>query len=418
MQINRKFKGFLWNSVGSGLVAFQTAIVVFLCSHLYTHEIAGIVSFSYAVAILVYTIARYGMRNYQATDSNEKYDFCDYLISRVITVLISFFVIVLYVGYMIDNGRYDADKVVIVIEIVLLRLVNAVEDVLFGRFQQIDNFEVGAKIMAIRELVSFLTICSAIFFRTNIKHTFAMAVLASLLTEIVLVWINRGYLMLGNKEPIIHRSGKVLELLRECLPLCIGTSLAIYASNIPKYVTDWYLDDYQQAIVGYLLLPVFTIALLNQFIYTPFIKDLGDLWNDCKISDFSRKICKQVILIGLSCLVITVVCLWIGIPILSILFNVDLSVYKIQFVFLLLGGALYTLEYYLTIPITVIRKQNHVALGYGIAIGASLIFQKRLVVNYGLVGTAAVYCIVNFIISGYLSFVLIDEVRRYSHNGG
>ncbi len=410
MVANKKTNGFIWNSIGSGLVACQTAIVVFLCARLYTHEISGIVSFSYAAAILVYTISRYGIRNYQITDINEKYHFNDYLLARIITILFTLCIIIAYILVMISKSFYSVEKGFLIIELVFLRIISAVEDVFFGRFQQLDHFEIGAKIMAIREFATLFTICILMLIRMKIYYVFLPALLVSLLMEFILLYKKKEYLVLDDFHLSQKNNYKVFELLKECFPLCIGSSLAIYASNIPKYVTDWYLDDFQQAVIGYLLLPVFTISLLNQFIYTPFIKELGDVWNAGEISKFLKKVFRQLFTISISCLVIIALCLWIGIPLLSELFAIDLSKYRVQFILLLIGGGLYTMEYYLIIPVTVIRKQKHVAFSYMTAILFSSLIQKRIVLRYHLNGVALLYCVVNFLILVYLFIVLFREI--------
>ena len=396
---NRKSTGFFWNVTGSGLVACQSAILLFFCARYYDQETAGIVSISYAVAMLIYTMARYGVRNYQVTDNEEKYSFSDYFYARWAAVVCAFIVMAVYLLCMVLFNEYTFNKTVIIVEITVLRTINSVEDVYLGRFQQKGNFAVGARIMAVREFVTLAAVCALICSGMEITLVLLLGIISGIVIDILM--IKKSYDFLEPDEAGFRgfRVGRVKDLLVECFPLCLGTVLAIYASNIPKYVTDWYLDEISQAIIGYLILPVFTIALFNQFLYTPFVKDLGDLWNIGEYGGFIRKILKQSFVIIISAGIVMALSYYVGIPLLSIVYDIELRPYIKEFVLLLIGGGLYALEYYLTIPVTIMHENKKIAISYVSAIFISFLLQKRLVSDHGLQGVSILYCVVNLVIT-------------------
>ena len=168
----------------------------------------------------------------------------------------------------------------------------------------------------------------------------------------------------------------------------------------------------KQAIFGYLMLPVFVVTLLNQFIYLPFVKDLGDLWAEGDVTRFRRRIFFQCgVVAGLSVLIL-LVGYTIGLPILSWMYRVELRPFGKEFVILLLGGSMYSLAYYLTVPITTIRKQRYIAFGFVAAALFSLATQRFFITRFDMAGAAWLYVLANLILlTGYI-VVLVREIRK------
>ena len=401
----------IWNAIGGTLFAGQSVIVLYLCTRFYDQETAGVVSISYAVAMLVYMIALYGVRNYQVTDSNENYVFADYLGLRIVSIVTALITVLSYMVLMYNINNYTFHKCATVIAMTILKMVNAFEDVLIGRLQQRGFFAFGARMGAVRELITLVTVILLICLRFDMVIVLLGGTLMGIVAEVLLARSMWSYLEISKLDLGEYRIKRIKGIARECAPLCISTVLAIYLSNIPKYLTDWYLDELTQAVVGYLILPVFTIALLNQFIYTPFIKNLGDRWNDGNKKSFIRMIVIQSAVIILSTVLILLISLWIGLPILSYIFSIDLKPYIASYILMLIGGGLYALEYYLIIPITVIHEQKRIAYGYAISIVLSILIQKYLVIKFGLDGVGIVYIFVNLFNTIYLSCLLFLKYR-------
>ncbi len=411
----KKQTGFFWNLIGGGLVASQTAILLFFVARNYGQELAGITSISYAIAILIYTIAKYGMRNYQATDVNAKYPFSEYLASRIISVFAALVLVVLYLAVSYAINGYSLFKILVIFEIVVLRMVNAVEDVFCGQLQRSGRFYEGARIMALREALTLTILIVFLWFKVDLRISYAVGVVFSILIEIFLLRTAGDDFLISHTVVGLNKRS-LLNLMKECFPLLIGTSAAIYISNIPKYVTDWYMDDISQAIVGYLILPVFTIALLNQFIYTPFISDLAEIFHGGEKELFYRKILRQIILVVIFTVIIGIVSVIVGIPVLSYIYGIDLSPYNTVMILLMIGGGLYAIEYYLTIPMTIIERQGSLAYGYIVAIVISFLIQKRLAQNDGLQGVGIIYIVVNLILTLFEILVIVIHVvnnKRY-----
>lgn len=407
----------LWNAVSAGLSSGQVAIILVFVSHKLGLITAGMVTIAYAVANLFLCIGKYGIRNFQVTDVKEKFSFSDYFYGRIVTVIITFLMAGIYLTYLAIWGGYSPEKIVVVLEVTILKLVDAFEDVYLGRFQQMGRLDTAAKIMAVRIFLSTSVICILVLLGSSIYVALFGGIICSLIADIVFLkstfFVARAHIGKFERE-------KVYNLLKICLPLCIGITLSIYIGNVPKYMIDAYMGEEIQAIFGYIMMPVFVITLLNQFIYQPFVKDLGDLWEKKDYHAFKNSVWKQTgIVLGLT-LVMLVVGVFLGLPVLSVMYNANLKAYRGEFVILLLGGGAYALAYYLNVPITTIRKQNYIAIGYVLAAVLSIAAGKYLVVSFGMMGAAVLYLGVNVMLALTYLIMLLVGIKRameeYSKN--
>lgn len=401
--------GIIWNSVGGMMNAGQAAIILIFISYKLGLTIAGIVTIAYAVANLFLSICKYGVRNYQVTDVKDRFSFDDYFYGRCFTTAATFVILFLYLVFAFVFRDYSLSKIIIFFEITILKLIDAFEDVYIGRYQQKGRLDIGAKIMAIRLMVSTGLICALILAGTGIYVSLMGGILSSVIFDIY--FIRNTFQIVQSKVLHMH-TGNIIHLLKICLPLCIGMTLSIYIGNVPKYMIDAYMSEDIQAIFGYIMMPVFVIMLLNQFIYQPMIKGLGDLWESRNYAGFKRSVIKQCMVVtGLTFIVIAGGLL-LGLPVLGMMYNVNLSAYKSEFFVLLLGGSFYALAYYLNVPITTIRRQNYIAYGYALATVLSIIFGKQLVLAKGMMGAALLYLGINVILVIVYALVLIAGISK------
>lgn len=406
---NSKRSSVIWNSVGGALSAGQAAIILIFISYKQGLTVAGMVTIAYAIANLFMSISKYGMRNYQVTDVKDRYTFSDYFYCRCFTTVFTLVLLVVYLIYCFVFQDYSPEKSVIFFEVAILKLLDAFEDVYVGRYQQTGRLDIGAKIMAVRLFLSTTFICVLVWIGMNIYISLLGGIVSSVILDVYL--IKTTFKTVGTTVSNMQINN-IKHLLKICLPLCIGVTLSIYIGNVPKYMIDAYMNEEVQAVFGYIMMPVFVITLLNQFIYQPMVKDLGDLWERKDVKGFNRNVCKQCFIVMGLTLMIIVGGLLLGLPILSVLYNVDLSAYQTEFAVLLLGGGLYALAYYLNVPITTIRKQNYIAYGYAIAAVLSLAFGKYFVLAKGMLGAAVLYLTINVLLVVVYAVVLVVGVKK------
>lgn len=381
--------GYFWNMMGSMLSAFQSVLLLMVVTRVLDLTAAGIFTLAYASANLFLNIGRYGMSNFIVSDVNRTFSFREYRMSRYLTTAAMLLASGVYAAVASVQGNYSAEKTWVIIWMCIYKAIDAVELVYFSEYQRVRRLDVAGKLFTVRMAFSILLYAVLIILVGNQLTALIVTTFASIAMLAILIALT--YPTFRLEETFAWRN--VFRLLQQCFPLFLGAFLSFYISNAPKYAIDGCLNDELQACYGFVAMPVFVIGLLNGFLFTPVIVEMSILWNEHKRKEFGKRVARQAIII----LGITAVCLAgayiLGIPLLSLLYNTDLSAYRAELLVLLLGGGFLTMSTLLTTIMTIWRIQKYEALGY-IAVSIFAFFAADFFVRkYAMMGAAMVYLI-------------------------
>ena len=67
---------YLWNTSAAMLTAFQTVFILMLISRIDPIIDAGVFTIAFAIGNLMLAIGKYGVRQFQVSDVEERYRFC------------------------------------------------------------------------------------------------------------------------------------------------------------------------------------------------------------------------------------------------------------------------------------------------------------------------------------------------------
>ncbi len=378
---------YIWNMAGSMIMAFQSVILLIILTRVVDIVTAGVFTIANANANLFLNIGRFGMRNYQVSDVRREYNFAEYRNSRVISTVLMFVCFAAYIAYAAITNGYSAEKTWIIFWMCMFKLPDAFEDVYYGEYQRNGRLDIASKAMTIRVTVTIIFFAGAVIVTKDLLWSM---IASTIFTVILMV-----YLLVVTADTVKDRekpkAGALKKLLVACFPVFASSFLAYYIGNAPKYAIDSQLSDELQAIYGFLSMPVFVIGLLNNFIFNPILFSISCLWQDKKLKEFKCAIIRQTLIVG----GITVVCIAgafvLGIPVLSILYNTDLTDYKVELLLLLVGGGLLGASGVYTIILTIMRQQNALMIGYLIVAAMAMIFSSRVVASWGMIGAAWLY---------------------------
>ena len=350
----------IWNAVAACLTSFQTMLLLMLLTHFGTPEHSGYFVMAFTAANLFMHLGKFGMRQYQVTDAGDKYSFRDYVASRFFSVGLMTAALVLFLLWSLLFNGYTAEKAVVVALITFYRGVEAAEDVLHGRLQQRGRLDIAAKILAIRNAV-FMAGFAALYLLT--KNLILTCAVNAAVTLLLCVMLNKPFYQAEREG----RKGKVSRLLLECLPLCLTMVTYMYLGNAPKYIVDGLVSDEVQTRFNIVIMPAFVGSLLCSFIFNPALKRIGDLWNDQDIPTL-RKTTLRLVLVPVAVDAVLLLGGWfLGIPVLSAVYGVDLTDYRLTLmIFLLASGAVAMLNLFVAL-LTAMRKQKHLLLAYAAA---------------------------------------------------
>ena len=353
----------IWNALSAMMNSFQTMVLLMVITRLGTTEDSAVFVMAYAIGNLMLNVGKYGMRQFQVTDTYETYRFITYRRSRILSTALLMVLSAMYVGWNWLCDAYTPEKSCVILLICATKAVEAYEDVYHGRMQQHGRLDVAAKILGIR-LTVFVVGCAVLFVLTRrLLLTVAVNLVVTVLIAVVL---NRAA-MNGLFVAQPAENGRPLRgLLWECLPLCVCMCMNMYIANAPKYVIDTVVSDEVQTNFNIVFMPVFVIALLANFVFQPYLKNLGDIWNGGDKSSFVKKIVVLAAVVVVITAVITAVGSWIGDDVLGWIYGVDLSGYVTLLTIFMICGGIIALQNLFIMAITVVRYQKYMIIGYAV----------------------------------------------------
>lgn len=405
---------YVWNTAAGLLNAFQSVIMLIVLSHVCDPVQAGVFTIAYANANLFLNLGKYGVRNFQVSDVDEKYDFRAYHAARVVSALAMVVCGVAWSVWSALGVGYTLDKFLVMVMMVLFKAIDAYEDVFHGNYQQHGRLDVGAKVLTLR-MASMIVVFAGLIVVTRdlLLSLTAATVFTALFFVAETLWARRAFeLPVQRSESPASSSAGAWGLLKECFPVFLATFLLFYIGNAPKYAIDAVMDDVAQAQYGYIAMPVFVVGLLAGFIYNPIIASLADDWAEGRRDAFARRFALQALIIG----GITLVCIagaWLlGVPVLNLLYNTELAPYKTDLLVLLAGGGFLAMATLFTTGLTIIRWQNKLIPGYVIVAALALVTCPPAVQAAGIDGASWVYLGLMAILTVWFGIVFALGIKR------
>lgn len=225
-----KQKHLLENSVlymaGTFLYFFFQWLTTVLVVRLAGYEQAGVFSLAVSFSNVFFFIAKFGIRNFQISDTNGNYSSGEYLGARVLAALLA--LVAFFASLAVAD--FSLETVVACVAYMLFKLEEAVTDHQFSLFQHYDEYR-------------------AILFSYAAKGVFSLggfvaglSLFHSLLAAIMLMVIAYGVVMLLYDVRLLCRwerpscsFAQAVTILRRCLPLMIGTLIVPYMNFIVRY---------------------------------------------------------------------------------------------------------------------------------------------------------------------------------------
>ncbi len=385
----------IWNTLGSFVESLLSAVLLMFCTRLNGTEIAGMFSISFATATILNAIGDFGIRIYQVTDTNRKYKFGDYLLARVFVVITMVIIGILFVNI----SGYTAEKLWICIALIMFKVIDNLSETYQGEFQLRNRLDLGGKSMVIRVSSSLIVFFITDVITKNVIFSCITFVLTNL--TLFLLWDVR-ILSKFQKLEIKYDKNNIKEILLDCLPLAISTGLSLYIINATKYAIDNFGDYTMQTYFNVIYMPTFVINLVSAFVIKPFLKPFGDLWNSKEYLKFIKSISLIILILAGATICIDIACALLGVPVLSFIYGIDLSPYKMEMILLVISGFFYASATVMLYALSTIRKQKLTTIAYIITSVIALISSNICVNKWQMKGA-----IVSNMITTVTLFVLL-----------
>ena len=386
---NVRRSSFVWNLLSAAMNSFQTMLLLVFITRFGTETDSASFVMAYAGGNLLYNIGKYGVRQFQVTDSTGQYSFRDYAGARVISLAGMAVAVAAYVLSGVLFRGYTATKALVVLLICLYKGIEAAEDVFHGRMQQQGRLDVAGRILFIR-IFSFAVCYAAIFMLT--RDILLTTAAATLLAAVLAVALNRSVWGLFAEEKA--SSSRMKQLLRACAPLCLSMLLNMYLGNAPKYIIDGRVSDALQTRFNIIFMPVFAMALIGTFIYQPELKSLGEMRGEKQFDRLKKKALRLTALTAGLTFAAAGGGWLLGIPVLEFIYAAPLAELKTELVLFILCGGMIALTNLYGMILIAFRRQGALT---GVCILSALVlflFGRLALVSGGVSGLAVFFAAV------------------------
>lgn len=386
--MENKKRDFIWNLIGTSINSFNSLFFMIVINHINLKSEAGVFTYAYSLICLFFILATFYNRVYQISKS-DKFSSKDFILYRVLS---SIFTVIIVFLFSIING-YNLFKLSVIMLICLFRMIEAISDAVYGVLQYKGYLYKSGISLSLKGIIGLIGFTLVDYFTKSIT-----------LALVSLIILNLAFFYFYDYKNVKeYLSGKasfnnILLILKETLPIFIYSFLAMYVANICKYMLDYFDTEEAQNIFGIIFMPSTVIGLCSAYIVVPIITSLNDLLKSKKYKEFNMLVSKMmIILVGVG--VVAIIAAYVlGIPVLNVLYGMDLSNYKNLLLLVLVGATFYTLANVYSQVLVLLNVPKMQTLIYVVMSIVSTIICYFLISNYKLSGSVYSYVIFMFIL--------------------
>lgn len=395
-KLSQTKRDYIWNTAAGLINAAEAVVMSMIVTRITGLADAGMLTIAFAIGNLMMTVGKFGVRNFQVTDIENKFSFSVYLKTRMFTVLLMIAAVFGYLAYAFIALQYSPDKIAIIGMICMIYAVEALEDVFWGYYQRRNRMDAGAKMFCVRWLGILIAFPVSLWLSRNLGFTLLICLIVSLILLGLMLGFSYGKICgeEDRKMGQVLRNGSLREtgqLLRTVFSLFGITFLSFYVNNAPKYAIDACLSEEIQACYGFVAMPVFVVGLLNTFVYQPTLLPMAVKWENGQYRIFIHRVLKQLAVVGTLSVICMAGAYMFGIPALSWLYHTELSAYKRELMILMAAGGFLAVSGYLSVVLTIMRRQKDLLWPYGLVALIAAGGLRGIVSRYDTIGAAVSY---------------------------
>lgn len=268
-----------WNTAGSLVYMVTQWLISIMVVRIAGVSVAGDLSLAMSVNNIFYSLAMFGIRNYQVTDVKGKYNNATYIINRVITCLGSAFLCTIYCAVI---GYSSAQRGCILLYCAF-KMAEAMYDVYAGICQKAWRMDYIGKSWMLKGGVTFVVFGGVLYITDSLMY--AILAMAAVSFLIILVY---DIPITGKLENIrvIGMENKSIQLMKECFPLVCYQLLTTAIPTIPRIFMERMLGNYDLGIYSSVAAPTVIVQMGASYIFNPFMTMFAELYMDKKKKEF------------------------------------------------------------------------------------------------------------------------------------
>lgn len=395
-------KNFIWNTLGTGLNAFNSLFFMIIATRVNGIEQAGIFTIAFSTACILYAIGLYAGRVYQVTELNDKISDKDFIVNRILTCFSMIIFLILFCIF----RKYDIEKAVIFLLLTIYKALEAFSDIIYGILQKHDKLDIVGKSLFLKSILSILLF---LIIDLLIKNIIVAIISMIIICIIIIIFYDfrKVYKYIDFKQKINWEN--VINILKKGFFVFAISFLGMYVVNAPKYSIDTYLTSDFQTIFGIIVMPATIMSLVAQFLIHPYLNQIVELYKTKNLKGLEKLILKILGIIGCFGVLATILGYLLGTQVLGLIYGIDLSMYKIGLSIIIISATLYTIGTVCSSILTTVRQTFSQFIIYvGVSIFAYII--SAILTKYiGINGAIIAYFLI--MVAQALSYFIYTKIK-------
>lgn len=405
--LNKKYSN-LMNTLGYtfGMIIFSLSSLFLLLfiNRISGSFVAGIFSIGWAVAQQMITIGLFGTRNIQVSDINNNYKFGSFFLFRIFSVILMILSCYIYI-YILGLSK---EQKIISILLTILMSGESFADVFAGYFQRTNRLAISGISYALR-ILFYDIICISVLF---ITHSLVSSIITSVIFSYLwLIMIDLNLILSEENKIFVCDINSLKKLFFVSFSIFLSSFLMNYIVNIPKNAISFFLSNEDQAYYNVLSTPSFVISLFTAVFLVPLYTNIAILLQENR-KQFKVTVVKITSLLGIFTIIICLVGESIGIPLMNILFAVNLDDYRVEFALLLFSGGFSSLATFYIYILTILSSSKVLYWVYGVISIIATMLGNYFVKHYHLFGATLTYFIAMLAITLSLLVSIIISLKK------
>jgi O-antigen/teichoic acid export membrane protein len=283
-------KNMLFNTAGSIIYYFCIWILSILVVRFSGFEEAGVFSLATSVTASPAIIGLFNIRSYQVSDLQGEYSDRTYLISRIVTNALSFFVCFIIVA----GNRYTLYKAMVIMVYMLYKMTEGTADVYYGIEQKNGRLDYTGISLAIRGIAGVAFFC----FTYLISDSLFFGILSMVVVSMIIIeGYDRKKTTVFMKKSDMVAVTKVKSLLITCFPLAVVAFLNNLSIIVPRIYLEKYFGDEVMGIYSSISSPTLVIQLVAATLFAPLVPFLTEKFQQKDINTFKDTLKKFLVLV-------------------------------------------------------------------------------------------------------------------------
>lgn len=364
---------------------------------------AGMFSFAFSNAGVLVVLGMYMGRAYQV--SNNRFPDIVFIQSRKITC----FLMLLVAVVMLAANQYSFERAAVFLAWIVYKMLDAFSDVIYGVLHKNDRLDYVGQSLTIKAVLSISAFAVLDYFFRDIMVASIGACIAMLL---VIVFWDYWHYKIYRKSNVRWELKDCVTVLKEGAFICATTFLSTYLVNASKYAIDAYGNDSEQAVYGILVMPATAMILVGQYLIQPLLLKISLLYQQKQKKTLKKTlymIIGALIAVGLFGIICAAT---IGIPLLNLVYGVDLSSYRTELIIVIVGAIAYGCTTVLTNVLTVMNKNKIQTACFTIITIVVFALSGMIVQFSGIRGAVLVYMVSMFAAFISLACVTVENIKK------